>query len=661
MKRFISIRVRLVATFLVLSIITILVVQLTTFFVGEQSIKKISDDNGRESLETIRSYFENESKEALVIAENFAQERMITNALANNNESMMKRVTKDSYDRLHMYNGVSVFEILDQKGTVFYRAHNPEKSGDDKSGKPSVQSALSGKSIAGAEFGKSGIAIRAYTPLKKSGQIIGVLQVGIDNDFLQAVSNIIHSDIVIYQDNVMEATTLEEGDELTLMNQHHEKAYTAFQSGKEIYSMRQAGDSAYFMPLYDATGLQVIGMIGCYKHINILSDYINNSLLSGGIILLVTTLIVLAISFVIGSYFANPLSRLTDVSQVLAAGDLTAKVSENDAKRGDEIGRLATSFDQMASSFSHLVGDVKSSSVILLETSEVLGRESESIAHISEEISRTVGELAEGAMNQAEETEQGASQAIGLGEILSHNNELNDDVNRSIHKVREAVDEGRKGLDELVGFTDKNLHASAKVYEIVKTTEENSQSISVASDMIAGIADQTNLLALNAAIEAARAGEAGRGFAVVAEEIRKLAEESTKSTQTINEVVEKLIENASYAVTKMEEMERIAEQQKGSAGETEEKFKQILDAIIQAETSVVQVINSSGEIEKKKADIIQILESLAAIAEENAASTEEVSASTQEQSSQIQSVYHEAETLVGLANDLEDKVSIFKI
>ncbi len=234
-------------------------------------------------------------------------------------------------------------------------------------------------------------------------------------------------------------------------------------------------------------------------------------------------------------------------------------------------------------------------------------------------------------------------------------------LNVATSRVSELVEEGLKEIGSLTKIAKESNDATEMVHLGIMKTNTSAKKIEAASQVIASIADQTNLLALNAAIEAARAGEAGRGFAVVAEEIRKLAEQSSTSTSTIDEVVSELQQNSNDAVRIMERVVAIMKDQTMSVEVAQSKYNEISGAIKKSEDAVQSLNMSSVKMDDMKNQIMDTLQNLASIAEENSASTEEVSAAVEEQNASMEEIASASEGLAELAENLQSIIKKFKI
>ncbi len=251
------------------------------------------------------------------------------------------------------------------------------------------------------------------------------------------------------------------------------------------------------------------------------------ALLVGGVLILL-----LAIRVICSIQEAVKLLR--EASESMAAGDTTVRVTYHS---NDELRAVAQAFNHMGERFQSALHNVEGSAEQLAaaseETSVVTVHTSASMGKQQSEISQVAT-----AMNEMHATANEVARSASLA------------ADAARHADQEAIvgrDVSLQTIEAIENLASAVEHATGVIESLAKDSEE----IGSVLDVIKGIADQTNLLALNAAIEAARAGEAGRGFAVVADEVRTLASRTQKSTQEINDTVERLQRGAAQAVEAM--------------------------------------------------------------------------------------------------------------
>ncbi|MBU3210362.1 heme NO-binding domain-containing protein [Clostridium algidicarnis] len=269
---------------------------------------------------------------------------------------------------------------------------------------------------------------------------------------------------------------------------------------------------------------------------------------------------------------------------------------------------------------------------------ESINKISDAMSHTSEEISQVVEQVANGAVSQAENTEDAA---LKLNEDIESLKTIVDNENNNKLELEKALEKINNSYSNIENTSSKILQ-SLKSFLDVKDKGDKLQTkakdITSIVSIVSGIAEQTNLLALNASIEAARAGEQGRGFAVVAESIRKLAEQSKGAVKEININLDEFVDDIKLLVDNIDGQYYILENESKSLGEVKDISYEATKSIQIVSKSMIKTINELNNEAESIANLYNTIETLAAIAEENSASSEEVSASVLNYTEELQNL-----------------------
>ncbi len=313
------------------------------------------------------------------------------------------------------------------------------------------------------------------------------------------------------------------------------------------------------------------------------------------------------LSIVIRHIVVTPVSRVRDALQ---NADLNLRF--NSASH-DEIGQMTRAFDSFVESLQLILRQV--------------GATAESVANASAEIAASAESMASGTQEQSSQARDVVSGVEEMAKTIMANSQHAAEAAQVANKAKEAAEQGG-------GVVDESVSGMRRIAEVVKQSAQTVQALGASSDQIGeiigvidDIADQTNLLALNAAIEAARAGEQGRGFAVVADEVRKLAERTTKATKEIAQMIRKIQVDTRGAVSAMEEGTKQADEGIRLGDKAGKSLREIVGISQLLTGKVTQIAAATEQQSRASQQISQNVEAISLVTGETAEGTQQIARS----------------------------------
>ena len=567
---------------------------LSLSYVSFTSMTKLSKSAERRELsqlyEAIKSEIKSEARLATALAQYTAEIEPIKGSFSRRDRESLAQVITPAFRVLKKEFGVKQLQFHTPPATSFFRAHKPEKFGDDLSSFRNTVVDVNQQSIPimGIERGVAGIGIRGVVPVSGAD---GSVEFGmaLGKSFLTMIKQKYSIDLVFHvsQNNGFKifASTISGDNPLP-----PEKIGAALT--KNVIERHSIDDKDYAVlagPLEDYSG-KPIGVIELIMDRKEYEASISSARTKTVIVGTIVFGIGLAIAYVIAAQITSRLTETVSAMREIAdgEGDLTKRLK---VLGNNELTLLAMAFNDF-------------SEKVRLALTQVL-KASNELKDESHEVRTLMVTLEEGTRTQKDEITLAAA---AITEMTAAIYEVSNTSNLAVSDAEKVHEKSYKATGALNNASDSIQQLDRSIQEasdVIGNVNIESQNIGTVLEVIGGIAEQTNLLALNAAIEAARAGEQGRGFAVVADEVRTLASRTQESTAEIKKIIESLQNKVVQAVDSIKESRSQAnnsvELTQGSASLVSgaaESVGEIRDKNFVIASAVEEQTNVSEEINK---------------------------------------------------------------
>ncbi len=359
------------------------------------------------------------------------------------------------------------------------------------------------------------------------------------------------------------------------------------------------------------------------------TDLKYTNLLLGTIVVIFSAATALFLIRLITGKLGGEVHYVADIAREIASGNLKIQPSAGNVNNRS----LMASILEMRDQLREIVGQIDRSAHAASDAAKRLAATAKEVAHASHVQSEAAATTAAAVEQMTASIGEVSRSALNAQEISRHTETVSENGSRVIHSAATSISE--------------ITHSVQQSAAVISVLEQHSKEVSTVVNVIKSIAEQTNLLALNAAIEAARAGEQGRGFAVVADEVRKLAERTTKSTQEITQTIEKIQAETQNAVSSMNS----GVQKVGSGAEL----------ACQAGQAIDEIKTSTGDVVGRIDQISVALEEQSKACNEIASNVERIARMTGENSLAVDKTSEAAYQLQAIASSLEKSIGYFRL
>ncbi|MEE1249809.1 MAG: methyl-accepting chemotaxis protein [Lachnospiraceae bacterium] len=418
----------------------------------------------------------------------------------------------------------------------------------------------------------------------------------------------------------------------------------------------------YYVPVFqEGNDTEPIGMVFA----GIEKDETINSVLRSVFYMVVLVVLIAVVGIIISGLVARSISKslIEEIACVeeVATGNLAIVLNEKHKNRKDEVGDLTRAVGKLQADLRNIIGGISDSTDMLLTASDTLEQTAKQTVSNMDYVMNSVDTITAGATSQASDTKTASDNIVYMGNLITETDKEAAALNQNADHMMDSSDKSSATIDELKTINEEVGQVVSMIADLTEQTNESAKTIRESAGFISEIAGQTNLLSLNASIEAARAGEAGKGFAVVADEIKTLAEQSNEASNSIDGIVNTLIENAGNVVEAMQKMQEVIEKQNHHILNTEESVGEVMGEIRSSIQNIRSIENKTRELERARQEVVDKITGLADVAESNVKNTQETSSIISDVSEHFKEVKQSAENLRKTADVLEQNIKNFKM